>query len=127
MRLREDDAAAVIGQGIVRVESDRLREIGNCALMVTFLLVGNSTVAMSTSISWIEPNCFCQVLDGLVKVAYLPMRHSAVGKRTGMLRVESNCFREVCDRLVEMALLLVYPTTIVVSRRVAGNRVGAPR
>ena len=53
----QDDATADISDGKVRVEFDRLSEVGNCSIIATLFIPDEAAVAVDIGIGETESDC----------------------------------------------------------------------
>ena len=80
----ENDTSALFGEErIIRIESDRMVEILDRAVVILFVDVPKAPVKEGISIGRIEPDRLAVILDSAVVILFFHVSAAAVEKRSG--------------------------------------------
>src|SRR5262249_14444171 len=88
------DAPTEKGESVIRIESNRLVEIGNCSIVVAFFPISGASVGKGESVLRIESNRLIEIRDGSVIVTFFPISEASARKGENACRDRSNGLNE---------------------------------
>src|SRR5262249_53998767 len=97
----------------LRIEPNRLVEIGHRSIQVPRRTKDFAAVEISPRVARIELERLAQVRHGPIEVTFLSERKSAVAIGIGVTRIESDCLVQVVNRSPVLASYIIDITTIV--------------